>query len=266
MEFSGDITSFEDFRKLIIKTSPGSWNFFRGESRDFYTLIPKIGRLTSRPRTSGEGCVPDEVVPADIYGEYQALQEFKKLGRHMVEVQPATDWEWLALAQHHGLPTRLLDWSVNPLIALYFAVAPTYSDLDLQKDRVSNPAYGGGAAFYIAHTMYGLSDIDEKTNPFEAETCFFMAPVIASRIKAQSGVFSLLKDPWRSLEKQLTAKEHIRKYRIPFQYRSFLAQELKLLGINHAFVFADLDGLARYIQEKVSDKTDPQQSLAHRHV
>lgn len=261
MEISGEITSFEAFRRLIIKTSPGSWNFFRGESRDYYTLIPKIGRLTKEP--AGEG---GEVVPAEVYGEYQALQEFKKLGRHMVEVQPATDWEWLALAQHHGLPTRLLDWSVNPLIALYFAVGDPYSDLDLRRDKIANHDYEGGAAFYIAHTMYGLSDIDERQNPFQADTCFFMAPVIASRIKAQSGVFSLLKNPWRSLEGQLSAREHIRKYRIPFRNRGFLAQELKVLGINHAFVFADLDGLARYIQEKVSDKTDPQQALAHRHT
>ncbi len=265
MDISGEITSFDDFRRLIIKTAPGSWNFFRGESRDFYTLIPKIGRLTPDPGAAGK-LPPGEVMPADIYGEYQALQEFKKSGRHLVEVQPATEWEWLALAQHHGLPTRLLDWSVNPLIALYFAVAEPYGDLALRRDRLNNPDYCGGAALYIAHTMYGLSDIDERANPFEADTCFFMAPVIASRIKAQSGVFSLLRNPWRPLEQQLTPREHIRKYRIPFENRGFLAQELKLLGINHAFVFADLDGLARYIQEKVSDKIDPQQSLAHRHT
>ncbi len=266
MEISGEIRSFEEFRRLIKKTNPGSWNFFRGESRDFYSLVPKIGRITKEPPRSGKGAAVDNRMPADIYGEHEALQEFKKSGRHMVEVQPATEWEWLALAQHHGLPTRLLDWSVNPLIALYFAVADPYSDLDLERDRISDPGYCGGAAFYIAHTMYGLSEIDEKASPFEAGTCFFSAPVIASRIKAQSGVFSVLKNPWKPLEQQLSEKEHIRKYRIPFQNRTFLAQELKLLGINHAFVFADLDGLARYIQEKVSDKTDPQQSLAKRHV
>lgn len=266
MDISGEITSFEDFRGLIKKTYPGSWNFFRGESRDFYSLVPKIGRLTSDPAAQRHGLEPDRRMPADIYGEYQALQEFKKSGRHMVEVQPATEWEWLALAQHHGMPTRLLDWSVNPLIALYFAVAEPYSDLDLKRDQLSSPHYCGGAAFYIAHTMYGLSEIDEKSSPFKAETCFFSAPVIASRIKAQSGVFSVLKNPWKALEEQLSEKEHIRKYRIPFANRSFLAQELKLLGINHAFVFADLDGLARYIQEKLSDKRDTQQALASRHV
>jgi hypothetical protein len=263
MEFTGLIKNFDDFRALISKTTPGSWNFFRGENRDFYPLIPKIGRLTKDRAVSEDGELKLDIrMPADIYGEEHAFQEFKKAARPLVNIQPSGVWEWLALAQHHGLPTRLLDWSVNPLIALYFAVAETYSNVDLQRDKLTRPEYEGGAAFYIAHTRYGLSEVDEENSEekikerfglIKSKTCFFSVPVITTRIKAQSGIFSIQKNPWKPLNKQIKGKERIYKYRIPFEKRSVLAKELRLLGINHAFVFADLDGLARYIQEKLND-------------
>ncbi|MCC7189307.1 MAG: FRG domain-containing protein [Anaerolineales bacterium] len=253
MKFSSVINNFDDFHALIAETNPGSWNFFRGESRDYYTLIPKIGRLTRDPSSVGKQKIKFDLrMPADRYDERESLQEFKKLARPLVEVQPNSNWEWMALAQHHGLPTRLLDWSINPLIALYFAVAERYSEVDLKRDQLTNPDYNGGAAFYIAHTRYGLTEISDETNPFDAETCFFSAPVVTTRIKTQSGVFSLQKNPWKPLEQQIYMKEHIRKYQIPFASRLSLAKEIRLLGINHAFVFPDLDGIARYIQEKLA--------------
>ena len=85
----------------------GRW-VFRGHSDKNYSLIPSVGRVP---------------YPANhrIKYERSLFNMFRREAREHVESLPS-EWEWLALARHHGLPTRLLDWSNNPLIALYFAV------------------------------------------------------------------------------------------------------------------------------------------------
>src|SRR5258708_39996306 len=87
----------------------GRW-VFRGHSNVNFALIPAVGRAahTSQSRAKYEQSLFDI---------------FCREARGYVSAIPATDWEWLSLAQHHGLPTRLLDWTTNPLVAAFFAVS-----------------------------------------------------------------------------------------------------------------------------------------------
>src|SRR5262245_13882265 len=84
---------------------------YRGVRDATFQLLTSLGRMIHVPRRER--------------GEVEAwiFDEFKRKSRPHIQRPPTTDWDWLALAQHYELPTRLLDWTENPLIAAYFAVA-----------------------------------------------------------------------------------------------------------------------------------------------
>ena len=84
----------------------GTW-VFRGHSSAAYELVPSVGRdmHTSRDRAKYE---------------LSMFEMFCREARLLMVRVPSNDWEWLAFGQHHGLPTRLLDWTQSPLMALFF--------------------------------------------------------------------------------------------------------------------------------------------------
>jgi hypothetical protein len=89
-----------------LEDRPAPAFLFRGQA-DKSPIIPKIGRSAY------------DWQPAR---ERELLDAFIRAARPFVPVPLRTDWEWLALAQHHGAPTRLADWSTSPLVAAWFAV------------------------------------------------------------------------------------------------------------------------------------------------
>ena len=136
-----EVENFEELHR-IIQTHDQETTVYRGVKDDSYKLIPKVGRINFEWRHKS-------VKNAEKY----MLSLFKQRAIPFLTFSPRNDWEWLALAQHYGLPTRLLDWSRNPLVAAFFAVKEE-SETD-------------SAIYILESKKYPISIEEENKNPFE---------------------------------------------------------------------------------------------------
>jgi len=111
--------------------------------------------------------------------ETNMFEEFIIRSRPFLKIEPQSECDWLALAQHHGMATRLLDWTRNPLAALWFAVR------DSGKEK-----YGVVWAFALLESK--PLEVTKVENPFEIkETKVFQPTHISNRFIAQAGWFTI---------------------------------------------------------------------------
>lgn len=206
---------------------------FRGQKESTWGLVPKIGR--PEYKFSGIGFLEKE---ADI------LEEFKRLSKPYVENNTLTnDWDLLALAQHHGLPTRLLDWTTNPLVALYFA----FKEVD---EKVVNRA-----VWMFAINKDELANCNLVT-PFNiTKTVAFKPNHITQRLISQNGWFTTHRyfEATKKFAKfNISKKNNIFKFIIENAARDEILIRLDTLGINEFTLFPDVDGLSKYLEWKKS--------------
>jgi type I restriction enzyme M protein len=150
--------------------------------------------------------------------------------------RPANDWEFLALARHHGVPTRLLDWTENPLAALFFAIEePTNSDSAVWS--------------YSYVEQEEALDVQKDPNPMHVTRVRMYRPAhIHSRISTQASVFTVHPENFKELKNPWGLPMH--KVTVHNVSRPRLRVELQRLAVHRATLFADLDGIGKYICDK----------------
>lgn len=200
--------------------------------------------------------------------EKHLLRNFRKYSQ--IEDEGKSIWNWLALAQHHGLPTRLLDWTYSPLVALHFV---TSNFLNYQKDGAIWAVNYVDSMRYLPDQLAGIIE-EEGSHIFTAEMLdravtslqglstlkkdnfpvFLEPPSIDQRIVNQYAVFSMMSDPDLKLMDWLE-KSDIRYFKIviPAELKWEIRDKLDQANINERVLFPGLDGLATWLKRHYRD-------------
>jgi hypothetical protein len=244
---------------IVDELYEGSWNerlgrfrspfAFRGASSDTHTLASSLLRLAGNR--------------ADVRRlELALLRNFRKYAHGEVS-RPDSIWDWLALGQHRGLPTRLLDWTYSPLVALHFV---TEDPATFNRDgvvwcvnfveankrlpaRLRRILEQEGSDTLTVEMLGAFSTLREfdalKRDPF---VVFVEPPAVDRRILNQLALFSLMSSPDARLDDWLEQHPDLyRKVRVPAGLKWEIRDKLDQANVNERVLFPGLDGLSRWL-------------------
>ena len=252
----------------------GSWNqelkrfrspyAFRGLARKDHLLSSSLVRL-SEPA-------------ADVKRlELALLRNFRKYAHGEVTGADSI-WDWLALGQHHGLPTRLLDWTYSPLVALHFATENTE---EFQEDgvvwcvnfveankrlptRLRRILQREGSDTFTVEMLCAFESLREfdalSRDPF---VVFLEPPAVDRRILHQFALFALMSSPSVTVDDWLRRHPDLcRRVAIPAALKWEIRDKLDQANVNERVLFPGLDGLSRWLTRYYTptrDGNDPHQ-------
>jgi hypothetical protein len=258
------VTSLGDLIAQTTPTEPDpatgrrrSSGVYRGAADASWPLLTSLDKL---------GGARNPHTKADL--EEYILRNFIRYSRPYFGSPPVNDWEVLVAAQHHGLPTRLLDWTYSPLVAAHFATVEAGITTDRAVWRLDWKAVhrcfqlpelalliqdlegiqGGDRPF----TPWSLFAMRNDARPF---ACMLEPPSLDARIVAQSAAFTLCSDKRQSFDHFLEGHGlggALTKIVIPWREAGRIRDQLDLVSVDERRLFPDLDGVADHLRRYYS--------------
>jgi hypothetical protein len=212
---------------------------FRGQASMYFPLDAPIARPDFHPK-------------GDVLEiEKRMFEEFERRSVPFLGTKINNDWDMLALARHHGLPTRLLDWTTSALAALWFAVR----EVPVKAPNSDDFAYGAVWVFRPpVEDMLTKSDLSRSPlDPKWRQTKIFQPRHVTNRITSQSGWFTVHmyqkgRNKFLALNKIPRLKKQIEWILIPPDKFCKIRLELFRCGINDSVLFPGLDAICSYIK------------------
>lgn len=227
---------------------------YRGLSRSDYALLSSLARLGGPYARL----------------EHHLLRNFRKYA-HRSQGSGNSAWNWLAIAQHHGLPTRLLDWTYSPYVALHFA---TENILNYDADGViwcvnyvktneflhpqlKSVIRAEGSNVFTPEMLDVVCSSQRAFDELQIDpfVLFLEPPSLDDRIINQHALFSMMSDPEASLSAWLeTHAELYFRILIPAKLKWEIRDKLDQANITERVLFPGLDGLSRWLKRHYSPK------------
>lgn len=250
---------------------------FRGHSNhEKYSILPGVFRW--KDITEGGSVTEYSQMEHNILDDF--ISEACRFVKDIPEGDIAT---WLEIAQHFGVPTRLLDFTENPLIALYFACSgspqndasvwiinePAYNEKFFYESSIIQASKSQNVVTQIISQEIVWNDYQQHFgNPQYIQRPWIYKPHYrVERMNLQSSIFMI----WGADRRPLTAFFTNNEYMVESQpnnpkqgtichidvvteYKNKLLRQLDLLGINEKFVYPGINGVGHYIRKKYSSK------------
>ena len=212
--------------------------WFRGQASKDWKLVPSIAR--------------DPNIPPEM----NLIKKFKQSASILLNPLPTNLIDWLFIMQHHGAPTRLLDWTESPLVASYFAADDVKEDiskdgvvwalLPVELNKLANiyPDYSFDIPSFsedkVAETYSPESFAGESTS--NLSPLAVMAPRNSARMQVQLSVFTINHRNNNPIE-DIGDKRHVWRYIIPEADKANFKNELKDIGLGRFQLFPELQSI-----------------------
>jgi hypothetical protein len=226
-----DVQTFSDYLERIetVLESGNEYTLFRGQSTN-KSLLPSIARKDPKYNST--------------HKEKIMLSELKRRGGYIANIDGKSEWDLMVFAQHHEMQTRLLDWSSNPLIALWFACQ---NEFMMNEDSF---------VYTLATSEEFVVNQEKDKSPWDITKTMILKPSLNNgRIIAQAGWFTVHRyskkaKKFIALERNTEIGGMISRIRIPAASKEMMLERLSTYGVRSSTIFPDIIGLCKHMNWK----------------